>query len=67
MIWLRVVPLILLRVVLKLHSILAGNHNFAAPSPIDFAVCSPSVKFEVQTTRSKIMIRQLCKICKLTL
>ena len=54
MILLRVVPLILLRVVLQLHSILAVNHDFAAHSPIDFAACSPPVIFTVRTTRSKI-------------
>ena len=49
MILLRVVPLILLRVVLKMHCILAGNHDFAARSPIDFAACSPPVIITVRT------------------
>ena len=53
MILLRAVPLILQRVVLQLHSILAGNHDFAAHSPIDFAACSHII-FTVRTTRSKI-------------
>ena len=43
MILLYVVPLILLRVVLKLLSILAVNYDSAAHSPIDFAVCSPPI------------------------
>ena len=51
MILLRVVPLILLRVVLQVHSILAGNHDFAARGPIDFAVCSPPVIIIVRTER----------------
>ena len=49
---------ILLRVVLQLHSTLAGNHDFAARSPIGFAVCNPLVIITERTTRSKIMIRQ---------
>ena len=52
MILLRLVPLILLRVVLQLDSILAGNHDFAAHSPIDFAALSLPIIFTVQTTRS---------------
>ena len=58
MILLRLVPLILLRVVLQLDSILAGNHDFAAHSPIDFAAWSLPIIFTVQTKRSKINYAQ---------
>ena len=54
MILLREVPLILLRVVVQLHSILAKNHDFAAQSPNDFAACSPPIIFTVRTTCKKI-------------
>ena len=67
MILLRVVPSILLRVVLQLHSILARNHDFAARSPINFAARSPPVLITVRTTRSKIMIGQPSETFKLTL
>ena len=48
MILLRVVPLILLGLVLQLHCIIAGNHDFAARSRIDFAACSPPIIFTVR-------------------
>ena len=58
LILLRVVPLILLHVVLQLHCILAGNHDFAAQSPIDIAACSPPITFTLLTTPSKINYSQ---------
>ena len=52
MILLCVVPLILLRVVLILHSFLAGIHDFAARSSIDLAAFSPPDIVTVWTSRS---------------
>ena len=46
--------IILLRVVVQLHSILAGYHDLAMHSPMDFAACSPPIIFTVRTTPSKI-------------
>ena len=43
---------------LNLHSKLAGNHDFTAHNPIDFAASIPLVKITVGTAHSKIMIRK---------
>ena len=67
MILLCVVPLILLRVVLQLYSILAVNHDFAAHSPINLASCSPPIIFTVRTTHSKMASRSPLHITTLGL
>ena len=58
MILLREVSLVLLCVVLQLHSIIVGNHDFAGRRPIDFAARSPPIIFTLRTLRNKINYSQ---------